>query len=340
MSHNKLRKETDCLNCGAQVTGRYCANCGQENVEPKQTFGHLLTHFFNDITHFDGKFFVTAKTLLFKPGFLSEEYLKGRRMKYLDPVRMYLFISAAFFITFFAVNKSTEFVTRESDPLKYYLTDSVLKSKEAEHFKGFTSFTIQGKKIWLLNVDSMHRFGMKYYDSVQKTLPTKFKSSGIERYFEEKLVAIWPVYLADRYNFMDKVNEKFYHSLSKIVFISLPFFALFLYLLYIRRRKELYFVSHVIFSLHCYCVVFILWFFILLLNNKYYQAPDIVSIIAVSLIAILSIVYFYLAMKRFYKQGWFKTLIKYCLQYIASSILILVLVLGMLIKSFLDMAPH
>src|SRR5262249_31151697 len=64
---------------------------------------HMVTHFFNDITHFDGKFFVTLKDLLFRPGFLSKEYMKGRRASYLHPVRMYVFTSAIFFLLFFSI---------------------------------------------------------------------------------------------------------------------------------------------------------------------------------------------------------------------------------------------
>jgi hypothetical protein len=83
--------------------GRYCQACGQENTEPKETFWHMFTHFFYDITHFDGSFFVTLKDLLFKPGFLSREYMLGRRKKYLHPVRMYVFTSAVFFLVFFSM---------------------------------------------------------------------------------------------------------------------------------------------------------------------------------------------------------------------------------------------
>ena len=103
MSHSPSRKETDCLNCGAIVQGRYCHACGQENIEPKETFWHMFTHFLYDITHFDGSFFVTLKDLLFKPGFLSREYMLGRRKKYLHPVRMYVFTSAVFFLIFFSL---------------------------------------------------------------------------------------------------------------------------------------------------------------------------------------------------------------------------------------------
>ena len=101
MSHLKERKQKNCLNCNAQVYGKYCHICGQENIEPKETFWGLATHFVYDIVHFDGKFFSTLKYLLFKPGFLSHEYLRGRRASYLHPIRMYVFTSAIFFILFF-----------------------------------------------------------------------------------------------------------------------------------------------------------------------------------------------------------------------------------------------
>ena len=103
MSHSKERVEKNCLNCGAELTGRYCYNCGQENTEPKETVLTLVSHFFNDITHFDGKFFSTVKYLITKPGFLSSEYIKGRRASYLHPIRMYVFTSAFFFIIFFSL---------------------------------------------------------------------------------------------------------------------------------------------------------------------------------------------------------------------------------------------
>jgi hypothetical protein len=73
VSHTPLRKETNCLNCNATVLGRYCQACGQENTEPKETFWHMFTHFFYDITHFDGSF-VTLKDLLFKPAFYQGIY--------------------------------------------------------------------------------------------------------------------------------------------------------------------------------------------------------------------------------------------------------------------------
>src|ERR1700677_3903986 len=120
MSHLKERKEKNCLNCQATLYGRYCHVCGQENMEPKETVWHLVQNLFNDITHFDGKFFATVKYLLRKPGVLSSEYRAGRRASYLHPIRMYVFTSAFFFIILYSISKPEE----------------IFKHKEVERVRG------------------------------------------------------------------------------------------------------------------------------------------------------------------------------------------------------------
>lgn len=115
LSHLEERKQKNCLNCNAQVHGKYCHICGQENIEPEESVWHLVTHFFNDITHFDGKFFSTLKLLIFKPGFLPGEYKMGRRASYLNPVRMYIFTSFIFFLVFFSLYKIDENTIRDKE---------------------------------------------------------------------------------------------------------------------------------------------------------------------------------------------------------------------------------
>ena len=101
MSHFKERKSKSCLNCNAEVYDRFCGVCGQENIEPQESVFHLFKHFFEDITHFDGKFFTSVKYLLTKPGHLTREYEAGRRLSYLNPVRFYIFTSFLFFLIMF-----------------------------------------------------------------------------------------------------------------------------------------------------------------------------------------------------------------------------------------------
>ena len=95
------RHENDCLNCGTTLEGKFCHNCGQENLQIKESFGHMMNHAISDYFHFDHQFFHTLKPLLFKPGYLTNEYMAGRRVQYLHPVKMYIFISLVYFLLLF-----------------------------------------------------------------------------------------------------------------------------------------------------------------------------------------------------------------------------------------------
>ncbi|MEZ5173703.1 MAG: DUF3667 domain-containing protein [Bacteroidia bacterium] len=100
-AHSKQRQEKNCLNCGKLVEHRFCGFCGQENIETHQRFGDLVYHFFEDLTHYEGKFWKTIRLLLFSPGKLTKIYLSGQRVSYVPPVRLYIFISfLAFFIPY------------------------------------------------------------------------------------------------------------------------------------------------------------------------------------------------------------------------------------------------
>ena len=100
MSKNKIRIDKTCLNCNYVVESKFCPNCGQENVETRKSFYHLFVHFFEDLTHYENAFWRTIKNLLLKPAALTKEYLSGKRMSYLAPVRLYIFISFATFFIF------------------------------------------------------------------------------------------------------------------------------------------------------------------------------------------------------------------------------------------------
>src|SRR5471030_392463 len=102
------RTENDCLNCGAELQGRFCHVCGQENLQIKENFGHMMNHAISDYFHFDHHFFNTLKPLVLNPGKLTNEYMAGKRVRYLHPVKMYIFISLVYFLLLF--NSNTKMV--------------------------------------------------------------------------------------------------------------------------------------------------------------------------------------------------------------------------------------
>ncbi|MDX1454088.1 MAG: DUF4286 family protein [Gammaproteobacteria bacterium] len=86
-----------CGNCLEPVPGRFCAQCGQEDRTYLLSLRELLSDFFGDLINFDSRFFKTMVPLLFRPGYLTAEYIRGRRQTYFPPVRLYIFISIVFF---------------------------------------------------------------------------------------------------------------------------------------------------------------------------------------------------------------------------------------------------
>lgn len=327
--HHHERKENTCLNCGATLHGHFCHVCGQENNEPRENAWHIIRHFFEDITHFDGKFFASLKYVITRPGFLAKEYTKGRRVAYLNPIRMYLFYSAVFFLIAFNLLVKHEHTSPEVARFR----DSVEQNNPGTRL-GYSLHSIAGtdETADYLSFGTVYpRDGARVYDSIQRTLPdtSARKLHGIKYIFYRNLAKLSTAYHNDPNNFMEQVNEQFTHSLSKIFFISLPLFTLLLWLMYIRR-KEQYFVAHAVFTIHFYCVVFIFGLLLQLINTITLESGTILTVLRVisSIISLGIYAYLYVAMYRFYQQGWFKTAVKWLIQSIFfTAIFIIVTVL-------------
>jgi hypothetical protein len=385
VSHLKERKEKICLNCKADLYGRYCHVCGQENLEPKETIWHLVQHFFNDITHFDGKFFNTVKYLLKKPGFLSKEYMVGRRMSYLNPIRMYVFTSAIFFIILFSLRKSDDIVKVNETPevkkgLAALVTEQArlgkkLAKERDEDNKEETRNDLNHlnveintiKKIYgdtttrlftqsertLITLqgynDSLQKAGVpievqkritdaikaqqndeegpsffglnsdgyktvQQYDSAEKALPDSLRDGWLTRLAKRRIILTKQVYGHDKERYKERFKENFIHSFPKILFFSLPFFALILNMLYFRH-KQYYYVDHGIFTIHLYCANFILILLTILLtdlgNWTGWEWLNIVMGILDCVIGLYMLIYLYKAMRGFYGQGRGKTFVKF-----------------------------
>lgn len=356
MSHLPERKEKSCLNCGADIHGRFCHVCGQENIEPKESFWHLVTHFVYDVTHFDGKFFSTLKYLLFRPGFLSKEYLRGRRASYLHPIRMYVFTSAFFFLVFFSMNKDEDVVKvnetkttaaklmeRLEDDRKDDLADlsdssmpniarmALLKQVEAtdSDIALLKRDTTAKDKLRSLKKNNFNLFGnnkkdsiyknVKNYDSLQKQLPAAERDGFIERRFARQTIHLKEKYKNDNNAIWNAILDKFKHLFPQMLFVSLPLFALILQLLYVRR-KQFFYVNHVVYSIHLYCGTFIIilagLFVTWLLQLVHYESGWVGG-----LFTLAGFLFWYKSMRKFYEQRRGKSILKYLLLLFVSILM-------------------
>ena len=85
-----------CLDCGAPLTGKFCTVCGQKDEPLKRGVGDLAREFLRHPL-IDTKLWRSLVPLLLRPGLLTEEYLAGRRTRYVRPLKLYLTISVTFF---------------------------------------------------------------------------------------------------------------------------------------------------------------------------------------------------------------------------------------------------
>jgi hypothetical protein len=370
VSHLPERQEKTCLNCQAAVHGRYCHVCGQENIEPKESFWHLITHFFYDITHFDGKFFSTLRYLLFKPGFLSHEYLKGKRASYLHPIRMYVFTSAFFFLVFFSATKEEEGVLKVNDATDQSAASIIKKlekkKKNIVDVIDEDTSSVVGKQIMvstLANIDSdlalirrdttakkklrtiknsEYNFlagtaGNKYktiksYDSAQAVMPEDKRDNWLERRFTHQNLRLREKYNNDGKAIWKAIIEKFNHLFPQMLFVSLPLFALMLQLLYVRRRK-FYYVNHVIFTIHMYCGTFIVILTAMAVSGIFgWFGAELPSVLKL-LFVLTGSFYWYKSMRNFYEQRRGKTILKYALVLFMSLIVMTFIFAGFFIFS-------
>ena len=248
MGHQKLRENKTCLNCNYVVENKFCPNCGQENTETRQSFHYLFTHFIEDLTHYDGSFWKTIKGLLFKPGYLTKTYLEGKRKKFVPPVKLYIFIS---FVTFFlptllpgpSLIKFNEKKDVEKQEVK---TTKEEVNKESE--KGLKEMKDEVEEE-LSGIDLPNRPRIKnltQLDSIQKNSQKAEKLSDFEYSATKKIIKI--LKSKNRAELWNKAMESFVHTLPKVLFLYMPIFAFFLWLMH--DKKKWYYFDSGVFTLH------------------------------------------------------------------------------------------
>lgn len=89
-----------CTNCDAKLKGDYCHKCGEKRLE-RQDFAlsKFLADAFKSFTHLDSKLLRSFGWLVARPGFLTAEYLRGKRKPYLKPLALFLIVNALYFVT-------------------------------------------------------------------------------------------------------------------------------------------------------------------------------------------------------------------------------------------------
>jgi hypothetical protein len=132
---------THCENCGAPLTGEFCAKCGQHAIDYRRSILRVLLDAADSFFNWDTKFLKTLGLLLIRPWELTNDFNAGRRARYVHPLRLYLIASLAFFLLARAINWDSpgpiELTTQDRGELVASLTkltapDSPLTSEQKE----------------------------------------------------------------------------------------------------------------------------------------------------------------------------------------------------------------
>ena len=345
MSSRKERYQKDCLNCGSHVLGRYCQVCGQENIEMSKSAWDLLFHFLADFFHFDGKFFQTVGTLFIRPGLVPFEFREGKRKKYLDPARIYIFTSAVFFIFFFSfldIKKETNFLQEKelrSEVIIQMHPDSLrnlavqlglppdadvnMVSARADSMRFKWGLILEGRQFHSREeYEAALRSGTIRHDRLTRWLT--FKQFELKARYDSLSLAI-----------LDLLDQWF-HTFPKILFVSLPLFAFLLRLVYLKRR-DIYYTDHLVFSTYLYIVFFVLLGLFMLNNYSGNPLPERMAGIFGNLIFAGALFYEYKAIRNFYRSSRIKTFLNVLLINFLHSLLFLLLSAFFLIFSIVNL---
>ena len=148
LENTSLADIKHCENCKAVLTGPFCANCGQEADSTLKYFWVVILHLLDDIFSFDSRASRTLIPLIAKPAFLTQEYFAGRRVHYVPPLRLYLFISIVFFITlkfFVGVNNNNLITINDNKAVVKKVSDHIeeLEKQQRELKKVVNSVPVE-----------------------------------------------------------------------------------------------------------------------------------------------------------------------------------------------------
>ena len=292
MAKEHLPKLTVCQNCETPTPGNFCPECGQDSRDHRVALRLLVVGLWNDLFTFDNRFWRSLVLLLFKPGALTERFVSGRRVRYIPPARMYLFISLIFF---FLMSTFVEGEIRESGGLSR--SESDLTAAEGDSIRAAVRDTLDARLADTPGGDVAAEFA------------NGFASGLAGATAQDDGLAHGSIFGKDFALDETSLIGAVIKLLPKGMFLLLPLFALVLKLVYVRSGRP--YVEHLIFSLHFHAFIFML-LTVSLLSTK----PEI-------WLAAFCIfyVYLYLAMKRVYGQGWGKTWVKHFLLTNAYNIL-------------------
>ena len=356
-----------CANCGAAKQGAYCAVCGQNDRNYRRNVFPVVAEALAETFETDSRLFRTLGVLFTRPGFLSKEFTENRRARYLSPFRLYLFTSIAFFFVlslsidlpdappgpgegrpaFLQVepgdappgrgaqpSDTEEGAAAEADdparePRFRLSVDGqpalgTADGGEAADGDEFTAAQEAGIARLRGILDGPRR--RKLGELLNRPVIGPAIAEGVESIPAEAYVEMGDTsrhlvgQLVDIVHRPLDAARAWLENLPIAMFCLLPFYALLLKILYIRPKR--FYSEHLVFGMHIHTVAYLVFTVLVLV-------PDVPSVGWLGPLLLLALaVYYFLALKRYYGNGAFLTLVKYVILASLYSVLLLLALVG------------
>jgi hypothetical protein len=296
-----------------------------------------------DIISFDSRILRTAGALLFEPGEIPKAFREGRTVRYMPALRLYFFVSLAFFLILstagiaivqFEVTATPVKLTRAPDG-NYFMANPAYDKNDSDSRMFKPVIEIPKARAerpgGLYDFSTTEHFFSRIGAYRSKLTPVQREQLTEDNSLNVRFVSLRGKSLKDKAEIekAKKISGTIKKSVDsgisrlaadpaalngplttwipRVLFLLLPLYALLLALFYWRQRKKFYLVDHLIFSLSVHTFLFVM--LIVDVGLAQIMSDNIVALLTVFALGI----YIFIAMKRFYEQGWFWTTTKFVL---------------------------
>jgi len=337
-----------CENCGAPMAGPFCAQCGQAAVDYRRSFRHIIVDVLDSFLSWDSKFFATIGWLIARPWHLTNQFLAGRRVRYVHPLRLYLLASILFF---FVVNYWAKSI--HADPSKLSAEDRAeiaadpdippavkARIRGALDAKGQTQPEAQTSPSPQAAVTPQPSVIGSPPPSVTSPSPAgdfgplvqldKPPSDKFEKWLEQRAKEK----MGEHGSKMALFIATLFSNLPYMMLCCIPLFALVLKVLYVRKR--VFYIDHLVYALHIHSFAYLAIMLIVLITLGLNRS--IPGAFAGWIIAALWITFaaqIFLSIRRVYRQGWFFTVFKF---FLGGFAYLIVLTLALATTFFITIA--
>jgi len=336
---------TRCENCGAELQGHWCAQCGQPAIDYRRSFRHVIADLLDEFLNWDSKFFATIALLIFKPWRLTNEFLAGKRVRYANPLRLYLLASILFF---FAVNfgakgihfDASKLGSKDRAELEADLKNTDLPPEAREKLQALlqesspspTPSPVTSASSPPPSAETEQQ--KKQYGKIGERPFVAFDDAKSTTPFERWIEARAKEKMGEHGTKMGLFISTLFSNLPYMMLCCIPLFAFVLKVLYVRRH--IFYIDHLIYALHIHTFFYTAVMLIVLATiglNRFASGPIAGWMIAFLWIGFVTQIF--LSIRYVYRQGWFISIFKFLF---GGFVYLIVLVSALAVTFFATLA--